>query len=187
MVGEYVRARLSLECQQRGRAAKIAEKTGFAQAHISLIRKGLRSVGSDFARAMAELWGLDYEALERLAFENHGIPYSAPLPVVRDLPNLRATIDWCREGKVYPARFLRRYETRAELEGMDRPRREWLVDLEASFAKQDADLGSNKSAGRKVSRGIRAREEPSGVHAKAGATGQGSDASGASRKAKSAS
>ncbi len=89
IVGEYVRARLCLECQQRGRAAKIAEKTGFAAAHISLIRTGARTVGTDFARAMAELWGLDYEALERLAFENHGLPYSAPAPVVRDLPNLR--------------------------------------------------------------------------------------------------
>src|SRR5713101_5714837 len=127
IVGEYVRARLRLECQQRGRAAKIAEKTGFAAAHISLVRKGGRTVGTDFARAMAELWGLDYEALERLAFENHGLPYSAPTAVVRDLPNLRSVIDWCREGKVYPARFLRRYETEAEGKGQDRGRREWLL------------------------------------------------------------
>jgi hypothetical protein len=135
---------------------------------------------------MAELWGLNYEALERLAFENHGIPYSAPPPVVRDLPNLRATIDWCKEGKVYPARFLRRYETQAELAGIDRPRREWLVDLESSFAKQGVerrDRGPSKPSGRKI-RGIRSREEPSGVHAKAGVAGPGREDAGASRKVK---
>lgn len=166
IIGEYVRARLCLECQQRGRAAKIAEKTGFAQAHISLIRKGNRAVGTDLARAMGELWGLDYEALERLAFETHGIPYSAPTPVPRDLPNLRATVDWCREGKVYPARFLRQYETQAERTGGDRSRRAWLLDLESSFAtwrkkRQDADTTERKPVS-----GVRRREEVSGVYEK---------------------
>jgi transcriptional regulator with XRE-family HTH domain len=169
IVGDYVRARLTLECQQRGRAAKIAEKTGFAAAHISLIRKGHRTVGTDFARAMAELWGLSYEELERLAFENHGLPYSAPAPVVRDLPNLRATIEWCHEGKVYPARFLRRYEAAAERLAEDRPRRAWLVDLEAAFAAQRTGplVGPTKAGGRKQIRGVRPEEEPSGVHTKA--------------------
>jgi hypothetical protein len=170
IVGEYVRARLCLECQQRGRAAKIAEKTGFAAAHISLIRRGSRTVGTDFARAMAELWGLKYDALERLAFETHGIPYSAPMPVVRDLPNLRATIDWCREGKVYPSRFLRRYETEAELAGDDRSRREWLLDLERAYAPQAQEASRTGVQGSepKSRPAIRVREERSGVHPKAG-------------------
>jgi hypothetical protein len=168
IVGEYVRARLCLECQQRGRAAKIAEKTGFAAAHISLLRKGGRAVGTEFARAMAELWGMDYQTLERLAFETHGIPYAAPAPVPRDLPNLRATIEWCREGKVYPSRFLRQFETNAEQNGTDRPRRAWLLDLESSFAASEAVRRSTPSP--KPSRGkrppIRSREERSGVHDK---------------------
>src|SRR5882724_5853603 len=162
IVGEYVRARLRLECQQRGRAAKIAEKTGFAAAHVSLVRKGSRTVGTDFARAMAELWGLDYEALERLAFENHGLPYSSPAPVIRDLPNLRATVEWCQEGRVYPARFLRRYETEAERTGVDRPRRAWLVDIEASFGRWGSTDQAPLSE-RRASRGLRGREERSGV------------------------
>jgi len=190
IVGEYVRARLQLECQQRGRAAKIAEKTGFAAAHISLIRKGGRTVGSDFARAMAELWALDYEALERLAFENHGLPYSSPAPVVRDLPNLRATIDWCHEGKVYPARFLRRYETQAEQKGVDQTRRAWLLDLEAAYASWEAERPSqhtrDQSALRKPSRRIRHREEASGVHEKPGVGSQAKDQIRALRKSRTA-
>ena len=171
IVGEYVRARLRLECEQRGRAAKIAEKTGFAAAHISLVRKGGRTVGTELARAMAELWGMDYEALEKLAFETHGIPYSAPAPVVRDLPNLRATIDWCREGKVYPSRFLRRYETQAELAGVDRTRREWLVNLEAAYAEQAGEYRTKRKRNEvqpKSRPRVRSREERSGVHPKEG-------------------
>ncbi len=168
IVGEYVRARLRLECEQRGRAAKIAEKTGFAAAHISLIRKGGRTVGTDFARAMAELWGMNYETLERLAFETHGIPYSSRIPVIRDLPNLRATIEWCREGRVYPSRFLRHYETAAELGGADRSRRAWLLDLESSYSAWEAGRnGGRKSRSRGPTR-IRSREERSGVHEKTG-------------------
>ncbi len=183
IVGEYVRARLKLECQQRGRAAKIAEKTGFAAAHISLIRRGKRTVGTEFARAMAELWGVDYETLERLAFQTHGIAYSAPAPVTRDLPNLRATVDWCREGKVYPYRFLRHYETDAEQLGIDKSRREWLLDLESTFANSRAERVSPRSTKslKKSARAIRSREEPSGVHAKLGSSGA-SDARDASRR-----
>jgi hypothetical protein len=158
-----------MECEQRGRAAKIAEKTGFAAAHVSLVRRGERTVGTDFARAMAELWGMDYDALERLAFETHGIPYSAPTPVPRDLPNLRATIEWCREGRVYPSRFLRAFETKAELAGIDRSRREWLLELEAAFASSDSEArpgASEASPRNKATRGVRSREERSGVHLK---------------------
>lgn len=189
IVGEYVRARLKLECQQRGRAAKIAEKTGFAAAHISLIRAGDRTVGTDFARAMAELWGIDFAALEQLAFETHGIPYSAPEPVTRDLPNLRATVDWCREGKVYPSRFLRHYESRAEQAGVDRSRREWILDLESAFEASRADQGSPtsaKSGGRPSGRGIRRREERSGVHAKVADVDHSKKESDASRKSRRA-
>jgi len=169
IVGEYVRARLRLECEQRGRAAKIAEKTGFAAAHVSFVRKGQRTVGTEFARAMAELWGMDYDALERLAFETHGIPWSPPTPVRRDLPNLRATIEWCREGKVYPSRFLRDFETKAEQAGIDRPRRAWLIDLEPSFRAWQHEKQPSKGARATTAPGIRRREERSGVHEKAAA------------------
>jgi hypothetical protein len=138
-------------------------------------------VGTDFARAMGELWGMDYEALERLAFETHGIPYSVRTPVVRDLPNLSATIDWCREGKVYPARFLRQYETHAEKGGVDRSRREWLLDLESSFTAQRKDGRRRDAVARKAVGGIRRREEVSGVYEKATAATHPAGARGKSR------
>ena len=172
IVGAYVRSRLSLECQVRGRMSQLAEKTGFAAQYISMICGGRRTVGPGLARAMAEVWGMSYEALEKLAFETHGLPY-APEPVVRDLPNLRETVQWYREGKMCPTRFLRSYEARAEKLGIDRTRREWMRDLESEFEVWEAERKATlamKQAARKSRHGVRSREERSGEHEIAGAS-----------------
>jgi plasmid maintenance system antidote protein VapI len=169
IVGEYVRARLVLECKVRGRAYHIAQKIGFAPIHISLVLRGKRSVGLALAKAMAEFWGLDYEGLERMAYEAHGLTYIPEESVRRDLPNLQSTISWCLHGKVYPPSFLRTYEREAEQGGADRSAREWMLDLESKYAiwdaKRLAKLAGKREA-RELARGTRTQEERSGVYAK---------------------
>ena len=188
IVGEYVRARLVLECSVRGRAAQIAKETGFAPIHISRIVRNLRAVGLAFARAMAKLWGLEYEELEKLAYEAHHLPRIPAESAATDLPNLQKTIDWCHHEKVYPPHFLRAYERSVLKEGVrvDRTAREWLFDLEAKFTKHKAERRprGGRDSRREAPR-LSAREEPSGTFARQGATPQGKGAATKSPRAAS--
>ena len=178
IVGEYVRARLVLECRVRGRAAQIAKETGFAPIHISRILRNQRTVGLAMARAMAEVWGMTYETLEKMAYEAHRLPLIPAESTANDLPNLQKTIDWCLHEKVYPPRFLRAYEREAQKErgAADRTAREWMLDLEAKFMKHETDRreqGATSREKRRAARPMGMREERSGTFAKHGATPQG--------------
>lgn len=126
-IGRYVSARLASECTVRGRAAEIARQTGFTQAHISLVRDGERKVGDDLAHALAALWGMSYAALEELASGGRPPP-SAPS---ENMPDLKATLEWCRGS--YPDAYLDEYERRARALAEDRPRKSWAADIEARF------------------------------------------------------
>jgi hypothetical protein len=172
IVGEYVRARLVLECRVRGRAAQIARETGFAPIQISRVIRGQRTVGFALAKAMADVWGHAYETLEKMAFDAHRLPLVPAGSTASELPNLQKTIDWCLHEKVYPPRFLQRYEREVQRERstVDRTAREWMLDIEAKFAALEAERrerpGNHDE--RRPARRMRSREERSGTFAKHG-------------------
>lgn len=118
----YVRKRLAKECRMRGAQTRIAELLGFKSAHLSNIIAGRRRVYESMARKLCARWGLTYSDLERIAT---GAPAASK---EEHLPNLRATIEWCRDG--YPAGFLSEYERLARLVTADRKRRAWLDDID---------------------------------------------------------
>ena len=93
LVAEYVHRRLQDECQVRGRAAEIATVTGFSPAHVSNAKAGSRGVGEDFAAALGQFWGMEYQQLEQTALawaEEHGVQPE----VRREAPRFRQRAEW---------------------------------------------------------------------------------------------
>ena len=95
----YLRERLKNECKTRGRAASIAEATGFSKGHLSNVLKGKTEIGGSFALALVRLWNLDYTELARV---EEASAAGAP-----KLPNLEATLKFCLSE--FPKAFLDRY------------------------------------------------------------------------------
>ncbi len=146
IIEAYVRSRLVKECKQYGSVSGLARVVGFKVAHVSNILAGRRHVSEDLARRLAAHWGIAYSELEQLA---RGVPSN---PQQDPLPNLRATIEWCRDG--YPADFLREYERVAREANEDRRRREWLDDIDVELRRWARGEGVCR-AGRRPPRGDR--------------------------------
>lgn len=125
VVAEYVRKRLVEECRKRGGAAHIAKATGVTPVHVHNVRVGHRRGGDDFLHRIAEYWGMTTTELARLALNEE------PEPRRERLPNLSATLVWCRGS--YPNEFLDGYAKAARKATHDLSRREWLDDIDAQL------------------------------------------------------
>jgi transcriptional regulator with XRE-family HTH domain len=149
---EYLRARLKSECKTRGRAAQIADATGFTKGHISNVLKGKTEIGGNFALALLKLWNLDYAELAR-AEEAAGPSAAAKLP------NLEATLQFCLGD--FPKAFLDRYAAGARNQSWDRTKRAWFKEIEARYAEWEEQPAKASKVPR--ARHVRARGEPSGI------------------------
>jgi len=117
-----LRDRLEQECRVRGRAAAIAQATGFSPGHISRVLRGKAELGELFAHALMKHWNLDGKTIARGKL---GRPATA-VP-----PNLAATLDFL-EGS-YPREFLRQIRRQAVALGTDRRRPAWVIWIDARF------------------------------------------------------
>jgi hypothetical protein len=135
-VSIYVRERIRRECEgERGRASRIAEATGVTPVHIHNVRVGNRRVGDDFAMRIAEYWGMSIKDLVLEAFAMAG---ESKEGAEDPLPNLTATLVWCRGG--YPSEFLKEYAKFVEGVQRDLSRREWLDDIDAQLRNWAAGI-----------------------------------------------
>ncbi len=133
----YVRNRLLKECKRYGMRSRIARIIGFNPSHITNVLHDMRGAGELMTRRLAAHWGMTYGELEQAAL---GIPAD---PDRDKLPNLRLTLEWCREG--YPAEFLRVYEQLARKAKQDRPRRDWLDDIDRQLRNWARGVGIQPS------------------------------------------
>lgn len=78
-VAQYVRARLLVECEERGKATKIAKATGFTPAAVANAKNHAR-VGADLARGLAKHWGMTIDQLEAVALGKSEEPDPSPQP-----------------------------------------------------------------------------------------------------------
>jgi len=93
---DYVRTRLQEECAgRRGKQAEVARETKFSSAHVANVVTRNRSIGDDFAHAMAAYWGMSFAELEIAALERARkaprSPSSRPPP---QTPALRHRAEW---------------------------------------------------------------------------------------------
>jgi hypothetical protein len=149
---EHLRTRLKSECKTRGRAAQIADATGFTKGHISNVLQDKADIGGSFALALLKLWNLDYTELVRAEA-------TAGPAVAAKLPNLEATLQFCLGD--FPKAFLDRYAASARDQSWDRTKRAWFKEIEARYAEweeQPAKVGKVSRA-----RHVRKRGEPSGI------------------------
>lgn len=171
VVLEYVAALLRQECNEWGRARQIATHTGYTPGHLSHVLRGKKMMGGRFARAVAEFFALDWDALERSAPElKKLLRRRGPLPTVKQLaveatPNLRDALAFVQPE--FPREYLEAFEATARAAGRDRPRTAWVDAVKAEYWTWK---GSRKSLQKKLpiqSRVERypreqSKEEPSG-------------------------
>jgi transcriptional regulator with XRE-family HTH domain len=122
----YVSQRLKREtAEERGRAAEIAEKTGFSTAHIANAKNGkVRGVGDDLARALAKYWEMTHAEFEEEALRV--VPPSAvrdPYPnrtIVMKAPEFTGASEAVREAFT---------SLRGAANGKDKSVVQWALDL----------------------------------------------------------
>lgn len=130
-VAEYIRERLSKELAVPGTLAQIRRITGFTRLRLLAIVDGTSDCGPDLAQPLAEYWGMTGQRLHQIACEaKKRREKRKKLEENELLPNLIQTAEWCRG--VYPDPFLDAYvaEAREQLNAVDRPKLEWLADLQ---------------------------------------------------------
>ncbi len=150
-VAEYIKDRLTKECEVHGAAAEIARRIGFTRAQISAIINGVTPGGPDSAQALAKYWGMSGSQLQQVAREakrQREEQGGAEQEENELLPNLVETAEWCRG--VYPDRFLDMYvfDAREQPNAVDRPKLVWLADIQAQCFRWIAEqaTGSAKCA-----------------------------------------
>lgn len=140
-VAAYIKDRMARECDdERGRAAAIAEETGFTTAHIANIRSGKGRAGQGFAVALAKVWGMTFEELEQAAGEwaaarvgDRWVEYDPRYPNLAE-----AVAILRREGRIDPT-FLDE-AIRTQLRSpTDLPTSMWMrfLELEANAARRE--------------------------------------------------
>jgi hypothetical protein len=195
VIGEYVRERLKKECDGTwGREGELAKRIGFSSAQISNVKDGRRGVGRGLVMALAMHWGLNYEQLERIAFEDWERSRlsreQAAVPIHQTHPNLAATVEYCKGS--FPDAYLAEYLRYARHLLRDRPKEVWMQDIqvqyydwkqrgvlpyeevsnaEASSIIQQGAAGKAKPADASGSQSKKGHD-PSAVHAKHAATAQ---------------
>ena len=152
---------------------QIAKRTGFTAGHVSHVLQGKKMIGDRFARALLEMWGLDWDNLMRNAGEVRMLlKQSGPLPMLSTLPvdpmpNLRETMNFVRAE--LPKAFLDEFEAEGRSIGIDEPRFAWIDMLKADFwswkrARRLEDSGSQDRRSPGKSPPIPREGEPSGTY-----------------------
>lgn len=148
-VSAYIHDRLARDlATQRGAAAALARATHTSPAHVANVKNGKVAAGPEFARALADHWGLREAELEARAvawFEERGRhPQASRHASVRwtemdaRYPNLAHAIAILREeGKIDPALLDEAEQTKLRSEG-DLPVTEWwrMIENEAILRRR---------------------------------------------------